>query len=915
MTISSTTRKAGPFDGNGVTTSFPFTFKVFAKSDLEVVRTMPSGIEKTLVLDSDYSVTLNGDQDANPGGTITYPVSGTPLPTGWRLTAVGDIDNLQPTDITNGGGFYPQVIENALDRVTMLIQQLDEEVDRTIRIAVSDDSTEGLELPAQDGRATRILGFDADGNFTTYERATATVQTTYRQFTATAGQTVFSLPNTYTPGANSLYVWMNGAKLISGVDFSETTSTSFTLTTGAQAGDSIEAIAGVPLASGTVADSSQVSYTPAGAGAVGRTAQAKMREWVSVMDFGAIGDGTLHTVQEWVNSGRYASLAAVQADYPLVEALTDSIDQAAIQRAISTHANVNLPNGTYIVKPRSNKIMFDVPSGCNLKGTRASVIKVASSAGGYNVIFGQFSTGSPVVNASLSGFAIDQNVAGNINNEVALGNAKLAVGIFNFNGISIDGVTFIDACGINTVSLNGATSNKASVRNCDFFWKWGSSVSYDNSALYFNCDDHTADNNKFYGKVGESFGAIETHNGRSIISGNFSSGYATICNIVNTSAAPASGDASRIKVFGNVAEDCQLGIRLWSITDGVRLDGVSINNNDIYVAQIKWNTVTYGGIVFNLSTTKDGGSYVLGGITSNVSIRNNLIVFEREAAEGRSVTSNAQNAGIGICQVGDIENVSVKNNTIINSPSKGINATILVDGAYTNKLIAVQVNQNDIIDAGSNKLYLVTFRTGLFISGGMNVCDFSDNKIIDTGSTGPVGKYSLYLNDDANPSVKTRIGRQTVQTRSGKLYYLAVAMTGVYDITRPKTIITTDAYPPADGTTVYPGDIVLVTGAVTAGQPDSYICRVYGTFGTLTGVTATASPSSTNDVTISGASNITDLDAVLQIAGAGSGGAARVGVLEYLNGSDGVFSTSIVTAVTGAAVTYWAPLMSTLSVR
>lgn len=289
MTISSTTRKAGPFNGNGVTTSFPFTFKVFTKSDLEVVRTMPSGIEKTLVLNSDYSVALNGDQDANPGGTITYPISGGPLPDGWRLTAVGDLDNLQPTDITNGGGFYPQVIENALDRVTMLIQQLEEELGRTIRIAVSDDVTAGLALPAQGGRAARVLGFDADGNFTTYERATATVQTTYRKFTATAGKTSFTLPNTYTPGANSLYVWLNGAKLISGTHFTETTSTSFTLTTGAQAGDSIEAIAGVPLANGTVADSSQVSYTPAGTGAVTRTVMSKLAETISVGDFGDLG--------------------------------------------------------------------------------------------------------------------------------------------------------------------------------------------------------------------------------------------------------------------------------------------------------------------------------------------------------------------------------------------------------------------------------------------------------------------------------------------------------------------------------------------------------------------------------------------------------------------------------------------------
>lgn len=330
MTISSTTRKAGPFDGNGVTTSFPFTFKVFNTSDITIVRTMPSGLEETLVLDSDYSVTLNGDQDANPGGTITYPVSGAPLPEDWRLTAVGALDFLQPTDITNGGGFYPQVIENALDRVTMLIQQLDEEIDRTIRIAVSDDATTGLELPAQSGRAGSILGFDADGNFTTYDRATATVQTTYQQFSATAGQTSFTLPNTYTPGANALYVWLNGAKLISGTDFTETTSTSFTLTNGAQARDVIEAIAGVPIANGTVIGSDMVSYTPAGTGAQTSTVQAKLREVVSVNDFGAVGDGVANdtsAVQAAVTAAGNRRITGTRGPFA-VTALSDNLGAA-----------------------------------------------------------------------------------------------------------------------------------------------------------------------------------------------------------------------------------------------------------------------------------------------------------------------------------------------------------------------------------------------------------------------------------------------------------------------------------------------------------------------------------------------------------------------------------------------------------
>jgi chemotaxis protein histidine kinase CheA len=135
MTISSQTRKAGPFNGNDVTTSFPFTFKTFAKEDLQVVFTDTDSIESTLVLDSDYTVSLNEDQNANPGGTVSYST----LATGEKLTIVGSVEYTQETDIQNQGGFYPEVFENALDKTTMLIQQVKEIADRSVQVPVSSD--------------------------------------------------------------------------------------------------------------------------------------------------------------------------------------------------------------------------------------------------------------------------------------------------------------------------------------------------------------------------------------------------------------------------------------------------------------------------------------------------------------------------------------------------------------------------------------------------------------------------------------------------------------------------------------------------------------------------------------------------------------------------------------------------------
>lgn len=166
MTVPSTQRRAGPFNGNGVTTSFPFTFKVFAAEDVEVVKTGTNALETTLVLNSDYSVSMNLDQDASPGGTITYPISGSPLGAGEKLTLIGNLDYEQTTNLTQGGAFSPTVIEDTFDRTVIQIQQLEEEITRALRMSVS--TTASGELPAAE--AGKLIGWDQLGaGFANYD--------------------------------------------------------------------------------------------------------------------------------------------------------------------------------------------------------------------------------------------------------------------------------------------------------------------------------------------------------------------------------------------------------------------------------------------------------------------------------------------------------------------------------------------------------------------------------------------------------------------------------------------------------------------------------------------------------------------------------------------------------------------------
>ena len=124
--------------------------------------------------------------------------------------------------------------------------------------------------------------------------------------TATAGQTVFNLTNSYQPGTNTLSVFVDGVNQYDGSSYSytETNSTTVTFTAGLHVGALVKFTTAVTLSAG-VTTSNLVSYTPAGTGAVATTVQAKLRQTVSVMDFGAIGNNVADdtaAIQAAINS-------------------------------------------------------------------------------------------------------------------------------------------------------------------------------------------------------------------------------------------------------------------------------------------------------------------------------------------------------------------------------------------------------------------------------------------------------------------------------------------------------------------------------------------------------------------------------------------------------------------------------------
>jgi hypothetical protein len=120
--------------GDGVTTAFTFNFVGVSAVDISIILDLNLSSQITLN-PNQYTLSLNPPapgQIWGVGGTITYPLVGSPLAVGHTLTIQRIVPLLQTTAFSNQGTNLGTAVEQALDLVEMQIQQVSNDAGQAV---------------------------------------------------------------------------------------------------------------------------------------------------------------------------------------------------------------------------------------------------------------------------------------------------------------------------------------------------------------------------------------------------------------------------------------------------------------------------------------------------------------------------------------------------------------------------------------------------------------------------------------------------------------------------------------------------------------------------------------------------------------------------------------------------------------
>ena len=442
MTINSTTRKTSNLVGNGNTPTYPFAFKVFTDSEIVVKKLeVSTSIETTLTLgaNNDYIVTLNQDQNGNPGGSITLKSGGNNfnLPSGFQIVITSAVQSLQGTDLTNQGGFYPEVINDALDKSAILHQQQQDELDRSIKFSLT-NTIGSLEITeSATARANKVMAFDNAGEFSLLNEIG-----TYRgDWAASRAYVVRDLVK--DTSTNNIFM-CNAAHTSSGAQ-------PLTTNTDSAKWDLIVDAATATTSSTNAASSATAAASSATAAAASQTAAASSQTAAASSATAAASSASTASTQA---SNASTSASAAQTAKTAAETALDSFDDRYLgakqsNPTLDNDGNALIDGALYFNSNVNRMRVYDLGNTTWLEVTivgsdLANVNTVAGSISNVNTVAGSITGVNAVANNATNINAVNSN-ATNIN--------AVAGAVSNINAVASN------ATNINTVASNISNVN------------------------------------------------------------------------------------------------------------------------------------------------------------------------------------------------------------------------------------------------------------------------------------------------------------------------------------------------------------------------------------------------------------------------------------------------------------------------
>ena len=155
MPISSLTTPRIQYAGSGTSGPFDVIFIFDQGADLKVIKTSTLGVDTVLTLTADYTVT-GGNIDV---GEVTLL---SPLLSGEILTIIRNTVKTQETDYVENDRFAAEDHERALNKLTLITQDMSSTLSRVPTLADSSDSSASLTLP--EPTALKYLRWNSDAS-------------------------------------------------------------------------------------------------------------------------------------------------------------------------------------------------------------------------------------------------------------------------------------------------------------------------------------------------------------------------------------------------------------------------------------------------------------------------------------------------------------------------------------------------------------------------------------------------------------------------------------------------------------------------------------------------------------------------------------------------------------------------------